>query len=229
MYILATDPSYYLMKPGDLDASPLPEIVVKHQDSLKTIVRWANEFLCQPHADLGRDGAVCPFVRTSLDKELFLFTVQPGKHLDLEHVCNAISLYRDWYTSLEPVKGVDAKYKTIVVLFPDMDECTAERIVDQAQKALKPGFIARGLMIGQFYAHSNEPGLRNPAFRPLRSPIPLLAIRHIVATDFPFLKEDRNFVAMYLQLFAHTLPEKMRQEVEAVAQRMALRYPKSAQ
>ncbi len=43
-------------------------------------------------------------------------------------------------------------------------------------------------MIGQFHPLSDEPGIYNPDFRPLRSPFPMIAIRKIVPEDHPFLK-----------------------------------------
>jgi hypothetical protein len=42
-------------------------------------------------------------------------------------------------------------------------------------------------MLGEFHPFSPTPGLRNSHFRPLRSPVPLLAIRHIVESDVDFL------------------------------------------
>jgi hypothetical protein len=62
-----------------------------------------------------------------------------------------------------------------------------------------------GLMLGEFHANNESPGLRNPDFRPLRSPIPMLAIRHMVDSDLPFLiretyaPEERSaFLRSYL-------------------------------
>jgi hypothetical protein len=42
-------------------------------------------------------------------------------------------------------------------------------------------------MLGEFHPQSATPGLRNRYFCPLRSPIPLLAIRHMVESDVDFL------------------------------------------
>jgi hypothetical protein len=55
------------------------------------------------------------------------------------------------------------------------------------QQLLKKDFVEKGLMLGEFHASNESPGLRNAEFRPLRSPIPMLAMRHMVDSDLPFL------------------------------------------
>jgi hypothetical protein len=47
-------------------------------------------------------------------------------------------------------------------------------------------------MLGEFHALTQTPGLRNSDFRPLRSPIPLLAIRHMVESDIDFLTQPSD-------------------------------------
>ena len=62
-------------------------------------------------------------------------------------------------------------------------------------------------MLGEFHNRTESPGLHNPNFRPLRSPIPLLAIRYMVEVDLPFLvmADDLGlrirYLKAYLQLF----------------------------
>ncbi len=41
-------------------------------------------------------------------------------------------------------------------------------------------------MIGFMHATNDAPGLWNQDFRPLRAPLPVLAIRHLVEQDAPF-------------------------------------------
>jgi hypothetical protein len=35
--------------------------------SVETIMDWLTEYITRPHADLGRKGAICPFVKHSLE------------------------------------------------------------------------------------------------------------------------------------------------------------------
>jgi hypothetical protein len=108
---------------------------------------------------------------------------------------------------LPPTEGSDVLLKTILILFPTV---TSYSIIDEAQRRLKNQFVAMGLMIGQFYPGCQEPGLWNPQFRPLQSPLALLAVRHMVSSDFPFLAANPEWIERYLKKFAPSIPATVR-------------------
>jgi hypothetical protein len=212
-------------------------------------MHWIETSICQPHPQLGREGSVCPYVSTSREKGLFWLTAYVGARPGLEEVCAVASIYREWFLALEPQAGPDAQYKTISILFPDMQErdapaaagagacgnpvpalsaaprAPAPALIDQAQLLLKPAFVQQGLMIGQFHAESNEPGVWNPAFHPLRSPIPLLVMRPMVPHDILFLAMEEGFVRAYLERFARRVPRRLQSTVQAAAHKYGLVYP----
>jgi len=74
-------------------------------------------------------------------------------------------------------------FRTIVVGFPKINDAQGLQALERVQLELKFYCLLRGLMIGRFHRGSNDPGLWNPDFRPLRSPIPVLAIRELVEND----------------------------------------------
>jgi hypothetical protein len=57
-------------------------------------------------------------------------------------------------------------------------------------------------MVGQFYPGHQQGGLRNPNFKALDGPFAMLAVRHMVVTDYPFLCEDEKWTDAYLARFA---------------------------
>ncbi len=73
--------------------------------------------------------------------------------------------------------------------------------VDEAQLLLKPEFVAKGLMIGEFHRSNNTPALHNAHFFPLRTPYPSLAIRHMVPSDLPFVAYDARLLRGYIGFF----------------------------
>jgi hypothetical protein len=83
--------------------------------------------------------------------------------------------------------GEDLGLQGILILFPDVRVEEAVSLIDEVKEELKASFVERGLMLGEFHATNDSPGLRNPAFKPLRSSIPMLAIRRMVSTDYLFL------------------------------------------
>ena len=218
MIVDPVDPDRFLVELSDL-RGPLPEQARRHQHALFAVVGWAHQYLVKPHADLGRTGPVCPFAQGSLDRELLYLALHPGRPASVTEVTETLSHYRTWYQRLRATTGRDARFLAILVLFPDLSGADAFRLVDEAQQRLKADYVAQGLMIGEFHdGPPLKPGLWNPEFRPLRSPVPMLAIRSLVPTDFPFLRDDRDFVAAYLdRVQPADVPARWRDELAEVA------------
>lgn len=221
-----THPSCVLVEQHDLASEATHPLLDGVADELRAVIRWAREYLCRPHPELGRRGPVCPYAQASLDRGMFFLAVHRGPAVAPESLDEALLVYRDWFRRLPPTGGPPAQYKTILVTLPDVPAPVANRIVDATQERLKPRYVADGLMIGEF--HSGPPekaGLWNPDFRPLHSPLPLLAIRHMVASDFPFLADDADLVASYLRQFGATIPPALRARVAATAREFRLAAP----
>jgi len=70
---------------------------------------------------------------------------------------------------LEPINGYTKTFKSIILIFPDIDLKNAPDLIDGTQKQLKK-FVERGLMLGEFHLMNNSSGLRNKNFFPLRTP-----------------------------------------------------------
>ena len=225
MRVSPTDPALYLLDPRDLGDVPLPGGAEAYRTHARRVVGWARSYLCRPHAGLGREGPVCPFTQPSLERGLFWLTFYPGADPAPGDVSAVVSRYRDWFLELEPAAGAEAQHKAILVLFPELAPAGAPGVIDAVQAALKPEFIARGLMIGQFHEGCEEPALWNRDFRPLRSPVPLLAIRHMVRTDAAFLTRDAGSLAAYLQRFGDAVPGRLEPAVREAALRLGLAYP----
>lgn len=186
----------------------------------KTVVDWTRAFLCQPHADLGREGPVCPFTLPSLSQRHFWLATSLGQDVDEERTGYVIERFREWFFELEPKSGPQAILKTILVVFAELSHEKARLQIENLQKRLKPDFVRRGIMLGQFYEGCPETGLWNDRFYPLEAPLPLLVIRNMVPSDFPFLHGRRGngeMLIAYLTRFGtHIPPEVKRLMVEAL-------------
>lgn len=218
-----------LIEPADLRADPLAEAVWADVATLRVTLDWARQYLCRPHPELGRKGNVCPYVEASLAKRSFLLAVHRGRPDGPGQVADLLVRYRDWFAELEPRTGPEAQFKTVLVLFPDLPADRVHEVVDGAQQVLKALFVPAGLMVGEFHdGPPDKPGLWNPDFRPLHSPVPLLAIRHMVPTDFLFLQHTEAFVAVYLARFGSRVPGYLLGPVRAAAARFGLPLPGTA-
>ncbi|MEB3232526.1 MAG: hypothetical protein VKJ64_16065 [Leptolyngbyaceae bacterium] len=175
-----------------------------HHPCLNEIEQWVHNFLGQPHPELGRSGAVCPFVPRALRSNTVYLGAVETSGQSVDTLTQLVQDYCNTFLALEPKTGPSAVYKSILLVFPDVTEEEAPEIVDVIQKRLKPLFVDQGLMIGEFHSRNESPGLHNPDFRPLRSPIPMLAIRFMASSDLPFLSRTTDDPALrlrYLQAY----------------------------
>ncbi len=225
MRVHPQNPELYLVEPADLRADPMPEAVRADFELLAGAMAWAESYLTNPHPELGRSGAVCPFTRPALRKNTFFLTVYHGSDLRREDVARVIREYRDWFLELEPREGKDVPYKTINILFPDISTADAIELIEDTQTLLKPEYVPHGVMVGEFHpGPPKKAGLWNPDFRPLRSPVPLMSIRFMVPTDFAFLRDTPELMTAYLERFSERLPLPMRAEIEETARRFGLEH-----
>lgn len=228
MQIHPRHPGRFLFEPADLEQGEPPEALLPFVDPLTTIVDWARRFLCRPHPELGRRGPVCPYVEASMHKCLFFLAVIPGADLLQQEVEQAILGFRDWFLDLPPHDGEpDAGLKTILVLFPDLPKEEVVELIDFTQERLKRQFVEHKLMVGEFHAGPpQKAGLWNPDFRPLAAPLSMLVVRHMVPTDFAFLRDDPQFLRAFLRFYRHQVPAHIRTEVRQAAARFGFYLPR---
>jgi hypothetical protein len=158
------------------------------------ILKWIESFLCAPNTELGRLGDVCPFAKTAVLKRSIEFY--------RNHSSSMLCLSNDIEAHMEEFLqggGRDDIYRCRIIVPDELAEVSGA--IEYIQKQLKPTFVEHHLMIGQFFPDCEEPGLRNKAFRPLQTPVPLIAIRNMVPTDIAFLYGNEQYVRAYMEKF----------------------------
>ncbi|RGD56778.1 hypothetical protein DR950_02285 [Kitasatospora xanthocidica] len=177
---------------------------------------WARAFLTTAHPDLGRRGPVCPYTQPSLRRGLFHIAVpdtspgiSPGGDLPA-----LVAELRAHYDALlaDLAEESDRELLTVLLVLPQLDR-EDSTVLDELQRKAKDEFVEQGLMIGQFHPVCEEPGLWNHSFRPLRAPVPLLAVRKLLVFDLPFLTGDETHLNHYLARFAPEVPARIRAQL----------------
>jgi hypothetical protein len=179
------------------------------------IVDWCENFLGRPHVELGRSGNVCPFVPEAMMRGSIKFAVVPLRNRGVaarSEIEEVIIACREHLLAKEQADGKIDIFGSMVMIFPDVTPEEAQLVIDPSQRKLKPSFVEVGLMLGEFHPFNPTPGLRNKDFRPLRSPVPLLAIRHMVESDVDFLMAPNDpaaarvkYLKAYLQFLGPSL------------------------
>ncbi len=148
---------------------------------------WADWFLTLPCDELGRDGPVCPFVRPSMTRDLLWIGHIPGPRPRLDLIRTIIADALEVYPTLPTGNGSSTSVlRAMITVFPDLIDCA---VIDAIHSEFKSKFVEQGNMLGQFYPGCEQPGLWNKDFRPLDAPLPMLVVRSMMTTDFPFLLE----------------------------------------
>jgi S-adenosylmethionine decarboxylase len=195
---------------GDIDTDGLGR--------LNTVRAWLEQVLGQPHPQLGRDGDVCPFVARSLRRDLLTL-----RQFDAARGAPALGdLVRLLRTELAATSsGHDAPYRAAAIVPYGRPDTELAAVVARVQRELKPELVEQGFMIGEFWPDHPMPGMHNPHFRPLASPVPVLAIRHMVMSDLPFLTaahiapgDRERYVGAYARAMGVRLTRHWRDQLE---------------
>lgn len=189
-------------------------------DAIRSCCEWILNYLAQPHGDLGRSGNVCPFAAPAITKDtLRIAVVRLSDAMDRKtQITDAITEYRHAFLCLGGSHDIQI-LQAMLILFPDVQPHEASDLIDASKEELKASFVEQGLMLGEFHANNQSPGLHNPAFKPLRSDIPMLAIRRMVATDYVFLDRadyDAETRLQYLERYLKVavIADSKRKELE---------------
>lgn len=168
--------------------------------ALATLLNWVETYLMREHPDLGRTGAVCPFTRQAARIDTARLAICTAGPTEEER---AFTLIGGSFAALDaiPCKPGMAHFRTIIVGFPNCAGEPGLTMLQRVQKRHKFRSLARGRMIGLMHATSDAPGLWNRDFRPLRAPLPVLALRHMVEHDAPFAARHPLLLAPYLARF----------------------------
>lgn len=185
----------------------------QHPDA-EVLTRWIDDHLMRPHPELGRDGPVCPFIRhTMTHHALWAAVIRGGDELTVESISAAVLDAHELYDRLRAGKPDDRRL-TAVTIFPGL---TRTDRIDIVHRRHKTEVVRDGLMLGQFYPGCRVPGLWNAAFHPLDAPLPMLVIRPMMTTDYPFLVARTDWLYAYFGKVAPQLPRALRW---SIAERM---------
>jgi hypothetical protein len=169
--------------------------------TLTAMARYVAGFLASEHPDLGRSGPVCPFAQPAAAAQLIRLTA--CESVSETAILAGVAELRGELAELAawPGRGIGPRHRAIVAVFPHLVEPEGAQIIERIQKRLKPSFVKGRMMIGQFFPSCPEPGLWNPAFRPLQSPVISLAMRNITIYDAPFMLDRDEYVEAFVETF----------------------------
>jgi hypothetical protein len=204
-----------LLLPGDLqDVGTASELAATDREALRAVSVWIEDFVARPHEDLGRAGAVCPFVPGSLERSTLWLAAEHVAGLDVPDVVELMDGYKRLFLRVAPADSEDAIYKTIIVVFPDLPAERAGALFDDVLEQLaEPAYVQDGIIFGPFFAGNEGTALYNPDFRPFQSPAPFLFVRHTVLDDWKFFLDDDTLLDRWARHYGPSATAALAMEI----------------
>ena len=201
---------------GDLeDVGRTSELAEGELTALQAVADWIKTYVVRPHKDLGRAGPVCPFVPGSLERKTLWLAPEQIADQDGPEVVELMDGYKRLLLDTRPTDGDDTKYKVIVVVFTDLPADRAQGVfADVLQRLAVPSYAEDGILFGPYYEGNEATAVYNSNFRPFRSPVPFLFVRHGVISDWKFFLDNEDLFNLWARRFGesavHALADELR-------------------
>jgi len=188
-------------------ARGLPPAAPDSPERNEAVIQWARQYLGRPNPKLGRSGAICPFVRPTIDVGQFVV-----RHYDKvdgtdPHILRQITLHESRaFARRFPRTAPNGALSSVVLIFPHITAANFLAL-DYLHDELKTHLVVKhALMSSPFHPRSVKPSVTNPEFTVFRAPFPMLAIRHLDIRDIAFLGANElaftRYCAEFSELFA---------------------------
>ena len=174
-----------------LDASATPGPVA-------AVDAWIRGAIGASHPVLGR--VVCPFVAPALAHGSMYYAPVHGCRSS-EDVVAVMDELMERFVGLAPRSGPRTHLKALVAIFVDVEAADGERIVIGAHRELKDRCTERGLMVGEFAPGYRLASTRNASVNVGESPVPVLAVRHMLPSDRRFLDAEDRWLSAWAKRF----------------------------
>ncbi|MGG1947173.1 DUF6875 domain-containing protein [Trinickia sp. NRRL B-1857] len=146
-----------------------------------------QRFIMQPHSDLGRKGAVCPFAKPSHEERALLFSAFDAADMPFDTYIGALMRLPYLFNRVAAERPEPSELLSLAVYPLGLQDEEHYKFIDCAHMILKPFYMECGLMLGEFHPTSSVRGAHSDSFRPMRADKPLLVIRAMALHDALFI------------------------------------------
>jgi hypothetical protein len=163
---------------------------------------WLQNYLGEPHAQLGRTGEICPFIKTSMRRERVTHRSYAKITSIDEKTLGDVLMYEGMKLSrsLDRENDPDFELTAVCILFPNLDEASFSTM-HEAHTRSKSLLMRGGIMVSVFYPGYERPALYNPDFQLYQSPFPIAAVRPMALRDLAFVDYNEEAFGEYRRRF----------------------------
>ena len=191
---------YRLCTPSHLDGPQARFFSAAEQKQMRNTMRWIHHFIMRSHPRLGRAGVVCPYVKLSLDADIFYLSVAQMKNSDrYDDIFSIMHTHADIFAEMEPRSGPLENLRVLMVLVPNGRDSVLSH-PDQC-KRLKTEMMQRGVTVGQFFPTWNPVKYLKSKFFPNQPPLCMYTMRTFIPSDWMFINGEPEWREVYLEKF----------------------------
>lgn len=191
---------YRAYNPAEIADAETRGILPSEAVYLKATMDWIYNFIMQPHPNLGRNGVVCPYVKSSIDASIFYVCTPPmTQNFEYEDVFNSLLKLGSVFDYMAPQTGQNAALRALLVLFPQATDALLSH--PQKSKVLKTEMMRLGVTVGQFFPTKHADSLLKAKFFPVQPPLCLYTMRPFIESDWMFIQGEREWRDVYKARF----------------------------
>ncbi len=169
--------------------------------ALHAVADWIRTFVLQPNDALGRPGPVCPFMPTSVERQVTWLAAEHIGDSSAAHVIDVMDSYKRRLLEIGSPDG-DTDHDVITVVFTDLLADRAQGVFDDVLGQIAvPSYVEDGIVFGPFFDGNQATAIYNDGFRPFQSPVPFVFVRHGVVSDWKFFLEKEDWLALWARRF----------------------------
>ena len=182
--------------------------------ALRAAADWISTFVGRPHKDLGRAGAVCPYVPAARERKILWLAPERIADRSVHEIVQLVIGYKELFLDAQPAEGDDANYKSFAVVFTDLPAERAKALFDEILQQLGvPSYAEDGLVLGGFYERNEGSALYNPNLRPFTAPVPFLLMRPAVISDWKFFLDNEDWLNLWARRFQESAVKALAHEL----------------
>lgn len=168
--------------------------------TVSDVFSWIDEFITQPHNELKRTGAVCPFVKPALEENKVFFCLSDFGHPAISAIEHLLLDSGTRFSEIINSGNEKQSLLSLIILFPVWQH-TSFQPMKIAKENVKPDFLKQGLTLGEFYPGNDDRSARNPELVIADSPAPMIIIRSLAIHDQLFLQSHPELYQWYMKTF----------------------------
>lgn len=184
------------------------ELTRARVEQARAMIEWMESFVAAPHPDLGRKGAVCPFVQKAMQLDRLFLAFHDEIDGRSRVALRAILLsYAKRLRERYPPDAADDALASYVIVFPNVPEARLP-VLGRVHDETKSHLMQHDVMAAVFYRGCTKGGARNPRFALFaNAALPCIVLRHMDLRDIVFLGHNRVAFERYRARYAPRFAE----------------------